>query len=245
MRDSAGLVFLAERRGFEPPVEVSPYDGLANRCFRPLSHLSARGNRFNSAGFGHCQNTTRGSSEEAPDRVTDVPRERFAALSWYATTPFMQGRAAPGNGCSGAGLAHQPVIPPTIAASKVTPSGTETRSMMSSNGPRAAVPSSLPFMGATTARKAATATASSSLRGWIVIRSRFRVRRDDRVDCHSPRISLAARPAIHVSRCILRSRDDPRHNGCVGHAQTVGPCMRRCGSTTARSSTPILHVRTA
>ena len=34
--------FLAERRGFEPPVEVSPYDGLANRCFRPLSHLSAR-----------------------------------------------------------------------------------------------------------------------------------------------------------------------------------------------------------
>ena len=33
---------LAERGGFEPPVEVSPYDGLANRCFRPLSHLSAR-----------------------------------------------------------------------------------------------------------------------------------------------------------------------------------------------------------
>src|ERR1700722_7977751 len=33
---------MAERRGFEPPVEVSPYDGLANRCFRPLSHLSAR-----------------------------------------------------------------------------------------------------------------------------------------------------------------------------------------------------------
>jgi hypothetical protein len=32
---------LAERGGFEPPVEFSPYDGLANRCFRPLSHLSA------------------------------------------------------------------------------------------------------------------------------------------------------------------------------------------------------------
>jgi hypothetical protein len=31
---------MAERGGFEPPVEVSPYDGLANRCFRPLSHLS-------------------------------------------------------------------------------------------------------------------------------------------------------------------------------------------------------------
>jgi hypothetical protein len=35
---------MAERGGFEPPVEVSPYDGLANRCFRPLSHLSV----FNS-----------------------------------------------------------------------------------------------------------------------------------------------------------------------------------------------------
>ena len=33
---------MAERGGFEPPVEVSPYDGLANRCFRPLSHLSVR-----------------------------------------------------------------------------------------------------------------------------------------------------------------------------------------------------------
>ena len=33
---------LAERRGFEPPVDLSTYDGLANRCFRPLSHLSAR-----------------------------------------------------------------------------------------------------------------------------------------------------------------------------------------------------------
>src|SRR6266498_3852682 len=33
---------MAERGGFEPPVEGSPYDGLANRCFRPLSHLSAR-----------------------------------------------------------------------------------------------------------------------------------------------------------------------------------------------------------
>ena len=33
---------MAERGGFEPPVEISPYDGLANRCFRPLSHLSVR-----------------------------------------------------------------------------------------------------------------------------------------------------------------------------------------------------------
>ena len=31
---------MAEREGFEPSVEVCPYDGLANRCLRPLGHLS-------------------------------------------------------------------------------------------------------------------------------------------------------------------------------------------------------------
>ena len=32
---------MAEREGFEPSVQVTLYDDLANRCFRPLSHLSA------------------------------------------------------------------------------------------------------------------------------------------------------------------------------------------------------------
>ena len=31
---------MAERAGFEPAVRCNPYDGLANRYFRPLSHLS-------------------------------------------------------------------------------------------------------------------------------------------------------------------------------------------------------------
>ena len=31
---------VAEREGFEPSVEVSPYDSLANCCLRPLGHLS-------------------------------------------------------------------------------------------------------------------------------------------------------------------------------------------------------------
>ena len=31
---------VAERAGFEPAVAFEGYDGLANRCFRPLSHLS-------------------------------------------------------------------------------------------------------------------------------------------------------------------------------------------------------------
>ena len=32
---------MAERAGFEPAVGFDPYDGLANRSFRPLRHLSA------------------------------------------------------------------------------------------------------------------------------------------------------------------------------------------------------------
>lgn len=31
---------MAERIGFEPMVELSSYDGLANRCFKPLSQHS-------------------------------------------------------------------------------------------------------------------------------------------------------------------------------------------------------------
>jgi hypothetical protein len=30
----------AERTGFEPVMEISPHTGLANRRYRPLSHLS-------------------------------------------------------------------------------------------------------------------------------------------------------------------------------------------------------------
>lgn len=31
---------LAVREGFEPSVQFNPYDGLANRSFRPLRHLT-------------------------------------------------------------------------------------------------------------------------------------------------------------------------------------------------------------
>src|SRR5208282_3346804 len=34
---------LAEREGFEPSIRVSPYDGLANRWFQPLTHRSVAG----------------------------------------------------------------------------------------------------------------------------------------------------------------------------------------------------------
>ena len=30
----------AEREGFEPSIEVTPYAGLANLCLQPLGHLS-------------------------------------------------------------------------------------------------------------------------------------------------------------------------------------------------------------
>ena len=31
---------MADREGFEPSVPLSEYDGLANRWFQPLTHLS-------------------------------------------------------------------------------------------------------------------------------------------------------------------------------------------------------------
>src|SRR6266566_1525013 len=67
-----------------------------------------------------------------------------------------------------AGFAHQPEIPPTVAASKVTPAGAATRSMTSSNGPRAAVPASLPLNAATLARRAVATRESSCVSGWTV-----------------------------------------------------------------------------
>jgi hypothetical protein len=35
-----GFVSFAVREGFEPSVQFNPYDGLANRSFRPLRHLT-------------------------------------------------------------------------------------------------------------------------------------------------------------------------------------------------------------
>ncbi len=63
------------------------------------------------------------------------------------------------------GFAHKPEIPPTVSAAKVTSVGAATRSMRSSNGPRAAVPASLPFTGATLDRRAVAATESPWLTG--------------------------------------------------------------------------------
>ena len=37
---SDNLSHSAEREGFEPSIQFNPYDGLANRSFRPLRHLS-------------------------------------------------------------------------------------------------------------------------------------------------------------------------------------------------------------
>src|SRR3989442_3134956 len=67
--------------------------------------------------------------------------------------------------CGRAGFAQNPEIPPTVSASKVTSVGTATRSMSSSNGPRAAVPASLPLYAATLARSAVAPGESSRLSG--------------------------------------------------------------------------------
>src|SRR6266849_315398 len=74
-----------------------------------------------------------------------------------------------------AGFAHKPEIPPTVSASKATPAGTATRSMMPSNGPRAAVPASLPFTAATLARRAVAARESSWLSGWTASQGCLRI----------------------------------------------------------------------
>src|SRR6266446_2732959 len=79
--------------------------------------------------------------------------------------------AAPFRGRTG--FAHQPEIPPTVSATKVTPAGAATRSMTASNGPRAAVPASLPLKAATLARRAVAPRESSGLSGWTVSQGGF------------------------------------------------------------------------
>ena len=39
---SGSLHNVAERGGFEPPVQITPYGSLANCWFQPLTHLSGR-----------------------------------------------------------------------------------------------------------------------------------------------------------------------------------------------------------
>ena len=34
---------VAERKGFEPLIQLSPYGALAKRCLQPLGHLSGAG----------------------------------------------------------------------------------------------------------------------------------------------------------------------------------------------------------
>ena len=37
---------MAERGGFEPPVQFNPYGSLANYWFKPLTHLSNSGGKY-------------------------------------------------------------------------------------------------------------------------------------------------------------------------------------------------------
>ena len=37
---------VAERGGFEPPVQFNPYGSLANYWFKPLTHLSVSGRKY-------------------------------------------------------------------------------------------------------------------------------------------------------------------------------------------------------
>src|SRR5712664_1586619 len=95
-------------------------------------------------------------ADEVPERLRRSPVEPAA---------MHVNNRGPCRAC--VGLAHQPSIPPTVAAPKVTLCGTATCSMTPLNGPRPAVPSIWPFICATTDRKAATPTESSWLTGCI------------------------------------------------------------------------------
>jgi hypothetical protein len=67
MKSKAFLRKMAERGGFEPPIRFYSYNGLANRRFRPLSHLSQRCGRINRESFGKQVNV--------PPSVADVGRK--------------------------------------------------------------------------------------------------------------------------------------------------------------------------
>lgn len=57
---------MAEREGFEPSVEVSPYGSLANCCLRPLGHLSTgfssmRDSQSSATEVGDYRKTSKGA----------------------------------------------------------------------------------------------------------------------------------------------------------------------------------------
>ena len=61
---------MAERGGFEPPVRFNPYNGLANRRFRPLSHLSV-----------YAVNTGVIAHSKPPKPRTNLTRNTYATRS--------------------------------------------------------------------------------------------------------------------------------------------------------------------
>jgi hypothetical protein len=63
---------LAETEGFEPSVQMYPYDGLANRWFQPLTHVSGS------------QRRGRGYSEGVPGRQGAVAAIfRWGEISFF------------------------------------------------------------------------------------------------------------------------------------------------------------------
>lgn len=60
----------AERTGFEPVVEFNPHTGLANRRFRPLSHLSKT---CNESGPHFKSNRSSGAEEQQEDSAPVRP----------------------------------------------------------------------------------------------------------------------------------------------------------------------------
>ena len=105
---------LAERGGFEPPVQVSLYDGLANRCFRPLSHLSGWGES------SHIDSILKPTAQQLPQTTIlylgsaglQATANPFGGGSaWQAAVPHLAWPAGtPGGEARGTARGHRRVL---------------------------------------------------------------------------------------------------------------------------------------
>ena len=71
------LLFLAEARGFEPPVPVSEYNDLANRRLKPLGHASVGESYKEGTHRYQARDRTVGQSRDRPGAAVPQGRDRY------------------------------------------------------------------------------------------------------------------------------------------------------------------------
>ena len=88
---------MAERGGFEPPVRFYPYNALAKRRYRPLSHLSVSGSPQKNAADIKCK-----AHFTLADAFTRVPRTSNEPHRQRALFPPSTNGPEPGRSTSSA-----------------------------------------------------------------------------------------------------------------------------------------------